>query len=275
MEDLPDLMAKLKGITIARDVPNHLGNDCDEYLVVCRFCNKKGHREFECFSILKQQRNGNKSTFSFISRSVVKQLGLVEPNPIDLPIRLPTGEDLRCTKMHKGLPLRIGETDFPSNLIKFELGDLDVILGINWLDTYKDKIDCEMQKIHLRSPLGNIVSYSRFGKPKGIKIISAMKLSKLVSKGYPLFFCCVQELEKSNKVNVKDMPIVNDFLDVFPKEILGLPPKRELEFTIDLVPGTTPISKAPYRMAPAEMGELKVRLQELLDKGYIRPSASL
>ena len=65
-----------------------------------------------------------------------------------------------------------------------------------------------------------------------------------------------------------------DFTDVFPNEVSGLPPKKEVEFVIDLVPGTAPISKAPYRMAPTELKELKVQLQELLDKGFIRPSFS-
>ena len=67
---------------------------------------------------------------------------------------------------------------------------------------------------------------------------------------------------------------MNEFPDVFPEDLPGLPPDREVEFTIDIIPGTAPISKAPYRMAPAEMKELKTQLQDLLDKGFIRPSVS-
>ncbi|KAH9778034.1 Endonuclease [Citrus sinensis] len=73
---------------------------------------------------------------------------------------------------------------------------------------------------------------------------------------------------------LEDIPIVREFIDVFPEDLPGLLPDREVEFTIELVPGTTPISKAPYRMAPIELKELKVQLQELLDKGFIRPSVS-
>ena len=69
-------------------------------------------------------------------------------------------------------------------------------------------------------------------------------------------------------------PVVCDFIDVFPEDLPGLPPIREIEFTIDLVPGTSPISIPPYRMAPAELKELKTQLEELQDKGFIRPSAS-
>ena len=68
--------------------------------------------------------------------------------------------------------------------------------------------------------------------------------------------------------------MVCEFLDVFSEELLGLPPDRKVEFSIDLIPGTAPISQAPYRMAPKELKELKVQLQELIDKGYIRPSVS-
>ncbi|WVZ70191.1 hypothetical protein U9M48_018877 [Paspalum notatum var. saurae] len=70
------------------------------------------------------------------------------------------------------------------------------------------------------------------------------------------------------------IPVVCDYPDVFPEELLGLPPDRDVEFKIDLVPGTAPVSRRPYRMAPDELRELKVQLQEQLDKGFIRPSSS-
>ena len=81
-------------------------------------------------------------------------------------------------------------------------------------------------------------------------------------------------VRNENEVRLEDIPIVRDFSGVFPNDLPGLPPNREVEFTVDLVPGTNPISKAPYRMAPIELKELKVQLQELLDKGFIRPSVS-
>ena len=68
--------------------------------------------------------------------------------------------------------------------------------------------------------------------------------------------------------------VVCEYSDVFPEDLVGLPPHREIEFSIDLVPGTAPISMAPYHFAPAELVEFKVQLQELLDKGFVRPSVS-
>jgi hypothetical protein len=73
---------------------------------------------------------------------------------------------------------------------------------------------------------------------------------------------------------MKKIPVVCEYADVFPDELLGMLPDRDIEFAIELQPGTTPISKRPYRMPPAELAELKKQLQELLDKGFIRPSTS-
>lgn len=74
--------------------------------------------------------------------------------------------------------------------------------------------------------------------------------------------------------SVSRVPVVCEFPDVFPEELPGLPPDKEIEFCIDVVPGTDPISMPHYRMAPAELKELREQLQELLDKGFIRPSSS-
>ena len=75
-------------------------------------------------------------------------------------------------------------------------------------------------------------------------------------------------------MNIENIPLIREFPDVFPKELLGVPPKREVDLSIEVVQRTTPISRAPYRMVPIELKELKTQLQELLDKGFIRPSVS-
>ena len=81
-------------------------------------------------------------------------------------------------------------------------------------------------------------------------------------------------LEKENKPSLEDFVILHDFKDVFVDEIPELTPRREIEFSIDLLPGSTPISKSPYQMSLLELTELKIQLQELLDKEYIKPSVS-
>jgi len=80
--------------------------------------------------------------------------------------------------------------------------------------------------------------------------------------------------DKNRDLKLEDISVVKEFLDVFPEEIHGLPPKREIDFEIELEPSARPISKPPYRMAPAKLRELKVQLEDLLQKGYIRPCAS-
>ncbi|KAL4035127.1 hypothetical protein IC575_003802 [Cucumis melo] len=100
-----------------------------------------------------------------------------------------------------------------------------------------------------------------------------MKASKLLSHGTWGILASVVDMREP-EVSLSSEPVVREYPDVFPDELPGLPPPREVDFAIELEPGTTPISRAPYRMAPAELKELKVQLQELLDKGFIRPSVS-
>ena len=107
-----------------------------------------------------------------------------------------------------------------------------------------------------------------------IPIVSSIKARKLLEKGCMGYLANIMDTREELKVKPEEVLVVNEFPDVFPEDLPGLPPDREIEFVIDLLPGTAPISKAPYRMAPAELKELKVQLQELLDKGFIRPSFS-
>ncbi|GKF73751.1 putative reverse transcriptase domain-containing protein, partial [Tanacetum coccineum] len=79
---------------------------------------------------------------------------------------------------------------------------------------------------------------------------------------------------KSKEKRLENVPVIRNFPEVFPKELPGLPPSRQVEFRIDLVPGATPVARVPYRLAPSEMRELSVQLQELLEKGFIHMSSS-
>ena len=105
-----------------------------------------------------------------------------------------------------------------------------------------------------------------------LRMISALRVNSLLRKGCQGFLAYV--VNEGNDLKLEDIPIVRDYPDVFLEDLPGLPPKREVEFTIDLALRTTLISKAPYRMAPLDLKELKIQLQELLDMGFIRPSVS-
>ena len=103
-------------------------------------------------------------------------------------------------------------------------------------------------------------------------LIYALKAERLIRSGCEGFIAFIAEDNESKTVD--EIPVVRKFPDLFPDEIPSLPPIRELDFTIELQLGTTPISKAPYRMAPIELKELKTQIEDLLDKGFIRPSVS-
>ena len=168
----------------------------------------------------------------------------------------------------------LGERRFLGDLIQFNLSEFDIILGMNWLTTHEAHIDCKALKVILKDSKGRKVYFhGERTKPKK-RIISTMKACKMLRKGCVGYWCYTLEV-KDDEVRVEDIPIVCEFPEVFPEELLGLPPQRKIDFEIELVPGTHPISKAPYRMAPTELKDLKVQLEELLQKGFIRPSVSL
>ena len=102
-------------------------------------------------------------------------------------------------------------------------------------------------------------------------LISAMKACKLIRKGCQGYLCYVL-FEQIAIVELSSILIVSEFPDVFPDELPGELVDREIEFTIEIVSGTQPISKTPYKMSTAEMKDLKEQLQDLLDKGFIQPS---
>ena len=104
--------------------------------------------------------------------------------------------------------------------------------------------------------------------------ISSMKAQKELQKGNEGYLVTTLDTKKEG-IRIEDVPVVKDCVDVFPEVLSGLPPKREVEFGINLVPRAKPISKVSYRMTLAELRELKIQLQEFIDKKFIRPSVSL
>ena len=125
----------------------------------------------------------------------------------------------------------------------------------------------------LRTPSGEEVTFIGERSNHLSNEISAAIVRTMVRKGCESYLACVIDTKKEEP-RLLDTPTVCDYPDVFPKELPGLPPKREIEFAIDVVLGATPTSITPYRMAPVELKELKLQLQELLEKGFICPSVS-
>ncbi|GKB13529.1 putative reverse transcriptase domain-containing protein [Tanacetum coccineum] len=159
-----------------------------------------------------------------------------------------------------------------------ELGSFDVIIGMDWLAKYHALIICDEKVI--RIPYGDEVLIIRGENCDGgskQNIISCTRTHKYIQKGCQVYLAQVTSKKAEDKLEEKrleDVPIVREFPKVFPEDLPGLPPARQVEFQIDLVPGDAPVARAPYRLTPAEMQELSTQLQELSDRGFIRPSSS-
>ncbi|KAL4016743.1 hypothetical protein IC575_024400 [Cucumis melo] len=157
-------------------------------------------------------------------------------------------------------------------LLVLDMLDFDVILGMDWLAANHAKDRLFRKEVTFNPPRGRF-KFKGEGSRSLPQVISAIRASKLLSQGTWGILASVVDTREAD-VSLSSEPVVRDYPDVFPEELPGLPPYREVEFAIELEPDTVPISRAPYRMAPAELKELKVQLQELLDKGFIRPSVS-
>ena len=118
------------------------------------------------------------------------------------------------------------------------------------------------------------IAFQGQGRDRDPTIISFQRAQRLLSRGCEVWLASVVDTTERRRLELAEIPVVCEFADVFPDEVPGLPPDREIAFGIDLVPDTIPISRAPYRMAPLELRELKSQLQGLLDQGFIRPSIS-
>ncbi|GKA49364.1 putative nucleotidyltransferase, ribonuclease H [Tanacetum coccineum] len=151
--------------------------------------------------------------------------------------------------------------------------DFDVILGMDWLASHRATIDCYARTVIFGNVRQPEFVYHGSSPLKSVKLISAMKARTLISHGCQGFLASVMDTSLESP-NIENLSVVREFADVFPDELPGLPPAREIEFGIELIPGAEPISKAPYRMAPVELKELKEQLQEMLENGFIRPSVS-
>ncbi|GJY93318.1 putative reverse transcriptase domain-containing protein [Tanacetum coccineum] len=191
---------------------------------------------------------------SFISTAFSSLIDIA-PTPLEnsydvelADVELADGKIVGIDTIIRGCTLNFLNHPFNIDLMPVELGSFDIIIGMDWLRKYHAVIVCDE-------------NFAQEYMAKGCQIFLAQISAK-------------KEEDKSEGKQLKDVPIVQDFPKVFPEDLPGLPPARPVEFQIDLIPGAAPVARAPYRLAPSEMKELSEQLQELSDKGFIRPSSS-
>ncbi|GJS50469.1 putative reverse transcriptase domain-containing protein [Tanacetum coccineum] len=202
---------------------------------------------------------------SFVSTAFSSQMDIM-PSTLDhyYDVELADGRIIGLNTILRGCTLNLLNHPFNINLMPVELGSFDAIIGMDWLAKYQAIIVCA-EKI-VRIPWGNetlIVhgDESNQGHETRLHIISYSKTQEYMLKGCPVFLAHVttNEVEdKSEKKRLEDVPIVRDFPEVFPEDLPGLPPTRQVEFQIDLVPGAAPVARAPYRLAPSEMKDAPI-----------------
>ncbi|CAH1437259.1 unnamed protein product [Lactuca virosa] len=176
-------------------------------------------------------------------------------------------------EIYLGCSLTLDNHSFPIDLIPVAIQSFDVIIGMDWLSLYRADILCFEKAVRLNLPNNETLLIYGDKPSTSLRIISSIQAHKYLRKEYHAFLAHIVDTSQKTK-DLKDLPVVRDFPDIFPEELPGLPPQRQVEFRIDLIPREIPVAKSPYRLAHAEMQELSGQLNELLSKGFIRPSFS-
>ncbi|GJW79647.1 putative reverse transcriptase domain-containing protein [Tanacetum coccineum] len=216
---------------------------------------------------------------SFVS-STFSALLDIAPSTLDTnyAIELADGRISETNVVLRGCTLRLLGHPFDIDLMPVKLGSFNVIIGMDWLAKYHALIIFDEKVV--RIPYGDEVLIIRgdyYGNGSKLNIISCKRTQKYIQKGCQVYLAQVTSKkaeDKSEEKRLEDVPIIREFSEVFLDDLPGLPPARQVKFHINLVPGATPVAQTPYRLAQVKMQELSTQLQELSDKGFIRPSSS-
>ncbi|XP_022856219.1 uncharacterized protein LOC111377372 [Olea europaea var. sylvestris] len=231
--------------------------------------------KFSFFGITSIVLFDSGATHSFVSTEYVRRLGRTpDIQEVSYSVTIPFGDVQQTNLIITACVILIENRELYADLIVLKMKDYDIILGMDWLSKYQATIDC-MRKSVTFQPLGN-EPFTFIGIEKGFRVLTilVLKAKRLLDSGCIGYLVSVNTIEAQHNPNLSDVPVAQEFPEVFPDDLPRVPPDREIEFVIDLIPRTSPISKAPYIMAPTELKELKLQLQELLDKGFIRPCFS-
>jgi hypothetical protein len=191
------------------------------------------------------------ATHSFISSKCGTKVGLdLYPTRETYMIATPGGK-ISSNQIYRKVPIQLGSNLIKTDLLLLDLEGTDVLLGMDWMTRHRVSLDIFSRAVEIDSP------------DHGPTILYLPQRECNNSCAYAV-----------EGIKLKDIPIVCEYPNIFPDDLPGMPPDRDIEFVIELQTGIAPISKRPYRMPPNELAEFKIQLQDLLNKGYIHPSAS-
>jgi hypothetical protein len=191
------------------------------------------------------------ATHSFIRTDCGTKVGLDIYSMNEAYRIITPGGKISSNQICRKVPIQLGSHLVKTDLLLLDLKGMDVLLGVNWMTQNQLSLDISSRTVEINS---------LEHEPTILYL--------------PPRECVSSCTYAATGIKLKDIPVVCEYPDVFPDDLPGMPPDRDIEFIIELQPGTAPISKRPYRMPPNELAELKIQLQDLLDKGFIRPSAS-
>ncbi|GKD63299.1 putative reverse transcriptase domain-containing protein [Tanacetum coccineum] len=207
------------------------GSNLQPVFVTCHACGEKGHYKSQCS---RANNNAHGRAYLLRDKNAHQDPNVVTDTTYD--IGMTDGNLVGTNTIIQGCTLILLNQPFKIDLMPIKLGSFDVVIGMDWLSKYHARIICDEKVVHI--PIDGETL-----------IIRAQVMEK-----------------KSDEKRLKDIPVVREFLEVFLEDLPGLPPVRQVEFQIDLIPGAAPVARAPYRLAPSEMQELSNQLQELADR---------
>ncbi|XP_021979753.1 uncharacterized protein LOC110875866 [Helianthus annuus] len=236
----------------------HTATLCPGRVSVCYKCYQLGHKKSECPELVGKKDGKNSQAET--------------PKPKARSFQLTATEAKMDPDVVSDCKMSIDDEEYSINLIPMSMGEFQVVVGMDWLSRHHAKVMCFRKEIKLTSPSGKHITI--YGEKGGNPVICSMiKAHKLMRRGCRAFMIYANE-PGEGLPKIEDVPVVCEYADVFLEDLPGVPPEREVAFGIELIPAAKPIAKAPYRLAPSELQELMTQIQDLLNKGFIRPSVS-
>jgi hypothetical protein len=202
------------------------------------------------------------ATLSYITPDVVESNKLnKQKHAKSWLVQLATGTKRKVVNFIYDLEFILDGHNIRTNLNILPLGSYDMIIGMDWLEQHKAVLDCYTKILSYKDNFGTVQTAQGIPKPVSIKQVSVMQFKKCIRKGCKFYAIQVANLlEKEDKPKLEGFAVLHEFKDMFVDEIPELPPRREIDFSIDLLLESAPISKAPYRMSLPELTKLKIQL---------------